>query len=72
MLTVFIWHWGRHWGYMGYITQASNDEGPLTRRQLLFSVMTDMMITEGEQSRSIVLGAMFVPCKANPETLECK
>lgn len=72
MLTVFIWHWGRHWGYMGYITQASNDDGTLTKRQLLFSVMTDMMITEGEQSRSIVLGAMFVPCKANPETLECK
>lgn len=49
--------------------QTTIDEDTLKRRQLLFSVMTDMIVM-GEQRRSIVL--VGVPSKGNPETLECK
>lgn len=53
---------------MGYITQTSHKAGTVTRRQLLFSVITNMR-SQGEQSRSNVSGAVFISSKANVRDL---
>lgn len=45
-------------------------EDTLTRRQLLFSVMTDIMIAMVEQRRSSVV--VGVPSKGSSELLECE